>query len=60
MNGLETLSFYHAGMLGAIPNACSSLKRIDRRLCKMQGDTCNLIGCLLTGNQLQTQVYTAM
>ena len=26
----------------------------------LQGDTCNLIGCLLTGNQLQTQVYTAM
>ena len=25
-----------------------------------QGDTCNLIGCLLTGNQLKTQVYTAM
>ncbi|CAL5225418.1 g8232 [Coccomyxa viridis] len=24
------------------------------------GDTCNLIGCLLTGNQLVTQVYTAM
>ncbi|CAL8467091.1 g6627 [Coccomyxa elongata] len=24
------------------------------------GDTCNLLGCLLTGNQLATQVYTAM
>ena len=28
--------------------------------CLLQGDTCNLIGCLLTGTQLQTQVYTAM
>ncbi|KAK9916580.1 hypothetical protein WJX75_004456 [Coccomyxa subellipsoidea] len=26
----------------------------------LMGDTCNLIGCLLTGNQLATQVYTAM
>ena len=25
-----------------------------------QGDTCNLIGCLLTGDQLVTQTYTAM
>ena len=26
----------------------------------LQGDTCNLIGCLLTGDQLITQTYTAM
>ena len=26
----------------------------------LQGDTCNLIGCLLTGDQLVTQTYTAM
>ena len=25
-----------------------------------QGDTCNLIGLLLKGNQLPTMVYTAM
>jgi hypothetical protein len=24
------------------------------------GDTCNLIGCLLTGDQLRTMVFTAM
>ena len=26
----------------------------------IQGDTCNLIGCLLTGDQLMTQTYTAV
>mmetsp|Transcript_28796 Transcript_28796/g.72228 ORF Transcript_28796/g.72228 Transcript_28796/m.72228 type:complete len:349 (-) Transcript_28796:26-1072(-) len=26
----------------------------------LMGDTCNLVGCLATGNQLATQVYTAV
>ena len=33
---------------------------VEMLVSNLQGDTCNLIGCLLTGNQLQTQVYTAM
>ena len=35
--------------------ACQSLDCI----LAMQGDTCNLIGCLMTGNQLATVTYTA-
>lgn len=40
--------------------ACPSiLCRCHTARLTLQGDTCNLIGCLMTGNQLATVTYTA-
>ena len=51
-----------------VRSVCSSTVRsvleqiiaVDASVAALQGDTCNLIGCLMTGNQLPTVTYTAM
>jgi PQ loop repeat len=37
-----------------------SIAALIQSQCHFQGDTCNLVGCLLTGDQLPTTTYTAM
>jgi hypothetical protein len=51
-----------AAAAAAAENAVSVLVVRDRvvLLLMMQGDTTNLLGCLLQGQQLPTTTYTAM
>ena len=56
----ETLSLLLCANVTPDPQGPTSFASGDHRLPLPQGDTSNLLGCILAANQLPTQVYTAV